>query len=119
MSDMLSNCQRVASLDLSKFNAENVIEMEELFLNCENLENIIFDEKFILNKVEDISYMFVNREKLKEIEMGIGSKNMLENLKSFQNICYRCTSVKKIYFNIDNNNSNTFEKIRFEFCFCW
>ena len=111
MSGMFSNCEKLTSLDISNFNTENLIEIEEFLFNCINLKNIIFGDKFILNKVEDMSFMFANCEKLTGIKLGKDKPNTFANLKTIQNICYGCTKLEYFDFNIDENNNNTFLNI--------
>ena len=49
-------CENLQSLDLSSFNAQNVINMNEMFSGCKNLKNI------------DLSSFNYNNEKVKKKE---------------------------------------------------
>jgi surface protein len=105
ISGMFSHCENMVSLNLSSFDTKNVVEMEELFLGCVSLKNVTFSNKFIFDKVEDMSYMFADCENLTEIKLG-NTPNTFYNLKSIQSICHGCTKLEKFDFNV-NNNDNT------------
>ena len=105
ISGMFSNCEKLISLDLNNFNTENVVDMDELFLGCVNLKNLNI-KNFNYDKVEDMSYMFSNCEKLENIKLS-NTSNTFKNLKTIQNICYGCSSLKIFDFNVNENSEES------------
>ena len=50
---MFSRCNSLTNLNLSNFNAQNFIDMSDIFYNCQSLkkENIITKDNRILNQI--------------------------------------------------------------------
>ena len=79
--------------------------MDELFLGCVNLKNLNI-KNFNYDKAEDMSYMFSNCEKLENIKL-CNTPNTFKNLKTIQNICYGCSSLKIFDFNVNKNSEES------------
>ena len=79
---MFYNCKNLTYLDLSSFNAENVIDMTCMFSGCGNLAeiNLLFQNK--TKKLNAISYMFQNCAKLKEIDLTNFDVNLVKIVKN-------------------------------------
>ena len=66
---MFDNCYELSSLDLSKFNTENVTNMKYMFDNCWELSSLDLSN-FNTAKVEDMSYMFSDCRKLSSLDLS-------------------------------------------------
>jgi surface protein len=69
MSYMFDNCYELSSLDLSKFNTENVTNMKYMFDNCWELSSLDLSN-FNTAKVEDMSYMFSDCWELSSLDLS-------------------------------------------------
>ena len=69
MSKMFIGCQNLTTLDLSSFNTNKVTTMVQMFDRCESLTTLDLSS-FNTSKVTDMQYMFYSCEKLKTIEFG-------------------------------------------------
>jgi len=58
MSYMFGYCFELEYLDLSNFDTSNVINMAGMFTECNKLKNIKGLNKFITDKIIDMSYIF-------------------------------------------------------------
>ena len=65
MSYMFKSCKALTSLDLTSFNTAKVENMTEMFNNCPALTTIYASDKFVTDKVEYGSNMFVDCTLLK------------------------------------------------------
>ena len=74
MSSMLRGCSSLNSIDLSKFNTNNVTDMSFMFVNCSSLKAIDLS-KFNTNNVTNMSYMFNKCSSLKKSNIKINNKN--------------------------------------------
>lgn len=59
----------IASIDLCNFNASQVVDMSQMFLNCFFIESLNFD-KFITSHVEYMSWMFNGCRSLKQLDLA-------------------------------------------------
>ena len=130
MSDMFWGCQKLSSLDLSKFNTEKVESMVEMFSNCSalsslNLSNFKTKEvkymsnmfwgcsaltsldlsKFNTEKVTDMSNMFYGCQKLSSLDLSNFNTEKVENMMGMFFSCSALTS-------LDLSNFNT-KKVRY------
>jgi len=58
ISGLFLECESLEAIDLSSFDTRNVIQMNHMFGRCHNLKRIRLSNKFVLDKVESVSYMF-------------------------------------------------------------
>ena len=70
---MFWSCEELKNIDLSNFNTENVIDMEEMFYRCENLQ-ILDLSSFDLSNVENLNSMFGYCSKLENVKFPESGK---------------------------------------------
>ena len=66
MSYMFYYCSKLTSLDVSNFNTKKVTNMGSMFSYCSTLTTIYVNDKFVIDKVTNGSYMFDNCTNLKD-----------------------------------------------------
>ncbi len=66
MNWMFYNCSKLTSLDVSNFNTKKVTNMGSMFSYCSTLTTIYVNDKFVIDKVTNGSYMFENCTNLKD-----------------------------------------------------
>ena len=94
MESMFAGCEKLEYLNLSSFDTRNVITMGAMFGNSKNLVRIDIDkEKFITDKLVNMSWMFTGCENLKQIDFSnfntsdvTDMSHMFEQCKSFTNL---------------------------------
>ena len=64
MSNMFDGCSSLTSLDLSNFKTQNVTNMGDMFYNCVNLATIYASDKFVTTTCSEIDWMFMGCKKL-------------------------------------------------------
>ena len=80
------------SLDLSKFDTKNVIDMSEMFYDCQNLTELNV-KGFNTSNVEDVSEMFGHCENLTTLDLSsFNTKNVI----NFNRMFYYCTSLIEV-----------------------
>ena len=92
MNYMFYQCLSITSIDLSKINTSLVEDISNMFTNCISLKNINFNN-FITNKVEDMSYLFKGCSSLASIDF---SSFNTDNVKDVAEMFYGCTSLTSI-----------------------
>ena len=70
MSFMFAGCSKLANLNLLSFNTANTSQVESMFQDCENLQNIKFSPDFTIAKVDDISRMFSGCSSLTALDLS-------------------------------------------------
>ena len=70
MNYMFYQCFALKELNLSNFDTTNVISMKKMFFECRFLKTIIFGEKFKVNKVLNMIYLFYNCYNLIDIDIS-------------------------------------------------
>ncbi len=80
---MFNNCSSLISLDLSSFNTSNVTNMEAMFQNDVNLENITFGDNFNTSKVKDMIAMFASCKKLSYINLSNFDTSNVKEMKKY------------------------------------
>ena len=102
MAWMFSQCNKLNNLDLSTFNTSNVTDMKWMFTSNYNLEFINFGNNFYTNKVTDMSGMFVNCRKLKELDLSTFYTSNVTNMQKMFNNCNELTSLDLSSFDTRN-----------------
>ena len=102
MSGMFYGCQKLSSLDLSKFNTEKVEGMTSMFEECKNLSSLDLS-KFNTEKVTDMRGMFYGCQKLTSLDL---SNFNTANVMEMGNMFYNCSTLTSL----DLSNFNT-EKV--------
>ena len=102
MSGMFHGCQKLSSLDLSKFNTEKVEGMISMFEDCKNLSSLDLS-KFNTEKVTDMRGMFCGCQNLSSLDL---SNFNTANVMEMGNMFYNCSTLTSL----DLSNFNT-EKV--------
>lgn len=95
MEYMFSNCANLQEITFpSKFDTKNVRNMQEMFGGCSTFKNITLNEEFNTNKVTNISKMFQNCINLTTIDFGnnFDTSNVLDASYMFNN-CNKLTTI--------------------------
>jgi len=77
---MFAGCSKLASLDLSSFNTTNTSQVESMFQDCENLQNIKFSPDFTIAKVDDISHMFSGCSSLTALDLSMFNTHQVKSM---------------------------------------
>lgn len=108
MSNMFYNCDKLINLDMSKFNTSNVTNMSGMFAGCgvSNIEINNFDTQ----NVKDMSNMFSNCKALTNIDVSTLNTENVVNMNNMFSNCTALTSIDVSAFNTSNvtNMSNMF-----------
>ena len=99
MSGMFYGCQKLSSLDLSKFNTEKVEGMTSMFEECKNLSSLDLS-KFNTEKVTDMGNMFNGCSALTSLDL---SNFNTEKVKSMMGMFFSCSALTSL----DLSNFNT------------
>ena len=108
----MSSCYSLKSIDLSKFNTNNVTDMSRMFSNCISLESIDLS-KFNTNNVTNMHGIFFNCKSLKSIDL---SKFNTNNVTDMSLMFYNCKSIKSI--DLSNFNTNNVTDMPWMFTYC-
>lgn len=87
---------QITTVDLSKFDTSNVINMYNLFMSCRSLTSITGLENFDTSKVTNISYMFYDCIKLSG-EITI----MNSNIENYSNMFSYCSTKSGSKFTVN------------------
>ena len=92
MSCMFAGCDKLTSLDLSKFNTTNVTDMSYMFESCQSLTSLDLS-KFNTTNVTDMSGIFWGCESLTSLDL---SNFNTTNVTNMGNMFYGCTSLTSL-----------------------
>lgn len=93
-SKMFMDCYNIVDIDLSSFNAENVVNMSYMFTNCRNLTNINLSS-LNTEKVANMEYMFCNCNNLHALDLSsFNTKSVINMHEMFAN----CRNLSEIHF---------------------
>ena len=98
MSDMFGGCQKLSSLDLSKFNTEKVTDMSGMFYGCQKLSSLDLS-KFNTEKVTDMSGMFYGCQKLSSLDLSKFNTEKVTNMSGMFEDCQELSSLDLSNFN--------------------
>ena len=99
MSDMFGGCQKLSSLDLSKFNTEKVTDMSGMFYGCQKLSSLDLS-KFNTEKVTNMSSMFEDCQELSSLDL---SNFNTKEVKQMTSMFWGCSALSSL----DLSNFNT------------
>ena len=99
MSDMFGGCQKLSSLDLSKFNTEKVTDMSGMFYGCQKLSSLDLS-KFNTEKVTNMSGMFEDCQELSSLDL---SNFNTKEVKQMTSMFWGCSALSSL----DLSNFNT------------
>ena len=104
MSCMFSGCQKLSSLDLSKFNTEKVTNMLGMFEDCQELSSLDLSN-FNTKEVKYMGNMFFNCSALSSLTLSNFNTEKVESMGNMFEGCSALTS-------LDLSNFNT-KKVRY------
>ena len=111
---MFKDCSKLKNIDLSKFNTQNVSNLEGIFMGCSSLDAVDLKNLDARN-IKSVSKMFYGCKKLKNIDISsfknITKQNILfdENIEKSGNLI-----VSKGFYNLTKENIPTSWKIEFK-----
>ena len=92
MSDMFADCQKLSSLDLSKFNTEKVTDMRGMFYGCQKLSSLDLS-KFNTEKVTNMSSMFEDCIELSSLDLSNFNTKKVRYMNSMFQACSALTTI--------------------------
>ena len=101
MSSMFDGCQKLSSLDLSKFNTEKVTNMSGMFYGCQKLSSLDLS-KFNTEKVTYMSSMFEDCQERSSLDLSNFNTKEVKQMKSMFLGCSALTSLDLSNFNTAN-----------------
>ena len=104
MSDMFADCQKLSSLDLSKFNTEKVTNMSSMFEDCIELSSLDLSN-FNTKEVKHMNSMFWGCSALTSLDLSNFNTEKVESMGNMFEGCSALTS-------LDLSNFNT-KKVRY------
>ena len=109
MNGMFKECKNLEELDLSTFDTNNVKNMYGMFAGCESLTKLNLSN-FNTNNVTDMSYMFYGCSSLEKLNLSNFNTN---NVKDMYCMFSGCSSLKEL----DLSNFNTSEGTNMSYIF--
>ena len=105
MSDMFGGCQKLSSLDLSKFNTEKVTDMSGMFYGCQKLSS--FDlSNFNTKEVKQMTSMFWGCSALSSLDL---SNFNTANVMYMGNMFFNCSALSSL--TLSNFNTEKVESM--------
>ena len=99
MSYMFDNCQNLSSLDLSKFNTAKVTNMYAMFTHCQNLSSLDLS-KFNTANVTDMSWMFSDCQ-LSSLDLSNFNTEKVREMYNMFSFCQKLSSLNLTNFNTE------------------
>ena len=81
MENMFQNCNNLVELDLSWWNTRYLQSMKSMFKNCYKLERIDWLSNIKTDNVTDMSFMFLNCNGLRELDLSWWNTRNVSNMK--------------------------------------
>jgi len=106
---MFHDCYSLISFDLSSFNTSKVTNLASMFMNCESLENINFNNGISLDSIEAINLLFSYDKKEIEDEYGVEVMYCVTDVTDYDNVAASVQAVVDKFGRIDIliNNAGT------------
>lgn len=114
MEAMFYGCEKLTSLDLSKFNTGSVTNMNKMFSGCANLSTLNLSG-FNTEKVTGMQDMFLNCSQLTTLDLSSFKGKELTTTDGMFNGCSNLASVNLSHFETSNNKLKHLDKM-FRFC---
>ena len=92
MRSMFYGCQKLSSLDLSKFNTEKVTDMRDMFWGCSALTSLDLSN-FNTEKVESMMGMFFSCSALTSLDLSNFNTKKVRNMNSMFSACSALTTI--------------------------
>jgi surface protein len=80
LGDMFNGCKYLTLVDATYFDTSNATLFSGTFLNCPNLSEIKFGDKFTTENAVDISLMFESSPKLKKLDLSKFNTSKVTNM---------------------------------------
>ena len=94
MEGMFQSCTKLEILDLSNFDTSNVIDMSFLFNQCEKLKEIKGINKFNTDKLKNVQYMFYSCNELESLDLSNFNTSNITNMACMFFECKRLKEIK-------------------------
>ena len=94
MERLFQRCEKLPSVDFSYFNTKEVTTMEFMFFNCISLTNVKFGDNFTIEKVKNIERIFQNCYNIENIDMSKFKSNELVDMGYMFKNCYKLKNIK-------------------------
>jgi surface protein len=110
MNSMFQLCTELEYLDLSNFDTSNVTDMSYMFNECYKLKEIKGINKFNTNNVTNMAVMFQSCKKLESLDL---SNFNTSNVTDMSNMFEKCSNLKQIkgIANFDTTKVNAMNNI--------
>jgi len=106
MRGMFGGCRELEYLDLSSFNTSKVIDMSIMFLECHKLKQIQGINNFNTSNVITMFALFHQCRELENLDLSYFNTSKVTDLKQMFDECYRLKQIKGINnFNTMNNTN--------------
>ena len=105
MSHLFRYCNKITSIDLTKFNTSSVVSMEYMFYHCEEIISFDFSS-FDTSKVENMGHMFDSCVKITYLDLSNFDTFLVTNMEY---IFSNCNQVKSFNFKIINEEKKTWK----------
>ena len=90
---MFSNCQKLQSLDLSRFDTHEAVYMQYMFNSCFELETLLLSENFKTAETVYMQYMFNACYKLQSLDLSSFDTNTVTNMSYMFTNCRALTEL--------------------------
>ena len=94
--NFFKKCTNIISLDLSNFNTSNIIDMEDMFSECNKLKEIKGINKIITNEVTNMSGLFNECFELEYLDLSNFDTANVSNMSFMFNHCHKLKVIKGI-----------------------
>ena len=109
---MFEACRNLTTLDLSRINTKNVVDMGSMFFECENLMSLNVSN-FNTSKVNDMGYMFNGCKALTQLDLSNFYTSKVTNMSYMFEYC-----IKLIQLDLSNFDTSQVNGMRFMFGYC-
>ena len=109
---LFSECNNIASIDLSQYNTHNVTHMNSLFNNCKSLTHLNLSN-FDTQNVINMNNMFSDCQCLTKLNLSIFDT---QNVTDMSYMFFNCESL--IYLNLNNFDTDKVTNINWMFKYC-
>ena len=112
MGSMFEDCYSLLSLDVTKFNTENVTNMNSMFDSCRQLDSLDVT-KFNTENVTDMNRMFASCQKLNSLDV---TKFNTENVTDMKEMFSGCINLT--WLDLANFNTKNVKNMSWMFAYC-
>lgn len=95
MSSMFANCKSLKKIDLSNFNPAKVMTMNNMFIFCDSLTDVVLGDNFYAPKLESTSNMFYYCQSLEKLDLS-KFKATSYSLRKLYAMFAHCSNLKEL-----------------------